>query len=203
MSTVTGAPRYQDRIDALRATKLEQTRQKQERGPIDTDDKGFVLPPEDFEFEVESSHPSGGFFGPSACGKNFRRLVEAHPAYIDPMSSLAGAWMIKLEDYRKLGWHPEFDYSHLHADQRKYNIIPGIGGVQHFCPDVQIGLDLGWQGMREKIRRCRAANPDGNMEFYDALEGVVLGVQSWISLHVDSGPAGCGTTGRSRSQGES
>jgi len=185
--TVAERPRlsYDERIVALRTTKLEQTRQKQQAGPMDTDDKGSVPLPEGFSYSAVPNHPSGGFFGARACGANFRRLLEAHPTYIDPMSSLAGGWMLRFLDYRKVGWPPdeEFEYSHLHEEQRKYNIIPGIGGVQHFCPDVRIGLELGWGGILDKIRYYRKVNAPADTSFYDALEDVVLGVQDWISRH--------------------
>ena len=169
---------YDGRIAALRNRKLEQTRAKQAEGPIDGDDKGRVLPPEGWSYTpLVVNHPSGSFFGMRACGKNFRALLETHPVYVDPNSSLAGAWMDRLLDYRKLTWPPEFDYSHLRPEQQKYNIVPGIGAVQHFCPDVRIGLELGWGGLLEKVRRGRKANPSGDMEFYDALEDTILGVQ--------------------------
>lgn len=39
---------YQERIEALRATKLEQTREKQQViGSMDHDDWGLILPPPD------------------------------------------------------------------------------------------------------------------------------------------------------------
>lgn len=176
---------YDERIAALRTTKLEQTCRKQRAGPMDTDDKGSVPLPEGFSYSAVPNHPSGGFFGARACGANFRRLLEAHPVYIDPMSSLAGAWMVRFLDYRKVGWppDPEFDYSHLHAEQRRYNILPGIGGVQHFCPDATIGLELGWGGILDKVRRHRTLNAPTDTGFYDGLEDVVLGVQNWIGRH--------------------
>ena len=180
---------YRDRIEALRLTKLEQTRFKQSLGSRDTDDKGSVpLPPDWKGFTPKPNHPSGTFFGPRACGENFRAMLESHPTYIDPMSSLAGGWMLSFSEYRKLGWppDPEFDYSHLHEDQRRYNIIPGIGGAQHFCPEVRIGLELGWGGLLEKVRRYRDLNHPADTGFYDGLEDVVLGVQNWIGRHASA-----------------
>jgi len=185
MSVQTSQATCQWRIDALHRTKLEQTRRKQLRGPVDADDKGRVLPPDDFHFEPISNHPSGGWFGPRACGANLRKLLEAHPVYVDPMSSLAGAWMERLSDYRQPHWppDPEFDFSHLRAEQRLYNIIPGIGAMQHFCPDVGIGLELGWGGLLKKIRHWRGANGSADSGFHDGLEDIVFGMQNWIGRH--------------------
>ena len=194
---------YRQRLNALHAAKLEHTRIKREqRGPADSDDQGMIpLPPDASEtveavsgsgvvvkdlvlkgFRAETNHPSGGFFGAGIAGENFRRLLNAHPTYIHPMSSMAGAYMVNFNSYRKPGWDPDFDYSHLRPEQEKYGIDPGIGGLQHFCPDLRIGLDLGWGGLLEKIRHYRGAHP-GAADFYDGLEAVVLGMQSWIRRH--------------------
>ncbi|MCJ7735687.1 MAG: hypothetical protein MUQ10_00035, partial [Anaerolineae bacterium] len=85
---------YAQRIDALRATKMAQTQEKQEViGSMDYDDWALILPPPDqrklvdtisgsgvaisdcllSSFEAQSNHPSGGFFGPRSVGENFRR----------------------------------------------------------------------------------------------------------------------------------
>jgi len=175
---------YEDRIAAIRATKQQQTEEKQRRiGAMDHDDHGYVLPPEEIKVEVESNHPCGGVFGPRACGQLYRRVMEAHPAYIDPMSSLAGAWMTSMFKYGAGSWNPDISYSHLYEEQQKYNIIHGIGGPHHFAPDMLIGFELGWGGILEKIRRCRAANAPHGEDFYAGEEAVVLGIQNWIARH--------------------
>lgn len=196
---------YQQRLDMLRATKLEHARRKVElTGPRDADEQGNVPPPPGLSkvveavsgsgvpvkalvlnnFEPVSNHPSGGFFGAKAVGENFRRLLEAHPTYIDPASSMAGAYMVSFNSYRNPEWNPDHDYSQLHAEQELYGIDHGIGGLQHFCPDLKIGLDLGWGGLLEKVYRCREANPQAP-GFYQGLEEIVLGMQGWIGRHAE------------------
>jgi len=194
---------YSARIEALRTTKMAQTEEKwRVVGAMDYDDWALVLPPPDRRrlvrtvspsgvpitdvlldgYEPESNHPSGGFFGPKAVGRNFRRLLEAHPVYLDPSSSLAGAYMTNFASYRKPHWNPDLDYAHLRPDQAKYKLGTGIGGMQHFCQDFAIGLELGWGGLQKKIAYYRAANPAA-AEFYDGLAEVVMGVQDWIRRH--------------------
>ncbi len=198
---------YQQRLEALRETKLRHTQEKQAVvGSMNHDDWALILPPPDRRkivqtmsssgmpitdvllegFTVRSNHPSGGFFGPKACGENFRRLLELHPTYIDPMSSLAGAYMVNFMSYRKPHWNPDLDYSHLHEEQRKYRLIPGIGATQHFCQDLAIGLELGWGGLLNKIRLYRWLNAPHGAEFYDGLEDVVLGMQNWIQRNAQA-----------------
>jgi len=191
---------YQERIDLLRARKMEQTSEKQEViGFMDHDDWGLILPPPQEREIVETmsssgmpiidvllksfkpvpNHPSGGFFGPESCGENFRRLLEAHPVYIDPVSSLAGGYMVNFMSYRDPHWNPDFDYSHLHREQELYQLVSGIGATQHFCQDMEIGLKLGWKGILDKIRYYRKVNGESS-GFYNGLEDVVLGIQDWI-----------------------
>jgi pyruvate-formate lyase len=194
---------YQQRLDMLHASKLVHAREKRElTGPRDADEQGQVpLPMEDAEiveamsgsgvlvrdlvlkdFRPVSNHPSGGFFGPKATGENFRRLLEVHPTYVDPVSSMAGVYMVNFTSYRKPGWNPDLDFSHLREEQERYGIEPGIGGVQHFCPDLKIGLDLGWGGLLKKVRHYRGVNSQA-LDFYDGLEAVILGVQDWVRRH--------------------
>jgi len=78
----------------------------------------------------------------------------------------------------------EFDQSHLRGDIERYNIISGIGGGHHFCPDMQILFDLGWGGILDKIHTYRKRNPDGS-DFYDGHEATLRGIQSWIRHHVE------------------
>ena len=197
---------YSERIAALQATKLAQTREKIElTGYKDTDDLALILPPADRReivqtisssgmpitdciiqgYKVAPNHPSGGFFGAKAVGENFRRLMDEHPVFIDPNSSLVGSYMANFMSYRAPHWNPDFDFACFEPEIIKYKLLPGIGATQHFCQDLQIGLDLGWGGILEKIQRCRQGNTPGHADFYDGLESVVLGVQSWIRHYVE------------------
>ena len=108
---LTAATSWPARLEALRAAKLVQTQEKQAViGAMDHDDWALILPPPDRRqivrtmspsgmpitdcllegYAVQANHPSGGFFGAASVGGNFRRLLDAHPVYLDPNSSLAG-----------------------------------------------------------------------------------------------------------------
>ena len=198
-------PTYAERIDMLRRTKMRHTQEKQRvLGPLDMDDLPVILPPEDrrsvvrivsgsglamsdavfSDFRPKGRHPSGGIFGARECGETFRELMAAHPPYVDPASSLAGAYMTHFISLRDPAWNPDFDYAHLRREQELYRLHHGIGAVQHFCQDMTIGFTLGWGGIREKICRYRALNTDDEaQELYDGLEAVVCGFQDWIDRH--------------------
>ena len=192
---------YAQRIRRLRATKEAQTREKQALiGAMNHDDWALILPPPERRkivqtistsgmpitdcllegYEPEPTHPSGGFFGPQAVGANFRRLLEAHPAYVNLDSSLAGGYFVNFGSYRKVRWNPDLDYAHLRQRQELYQLGTGIGASQHFCQDLGIGLEIGWGGILDRIHHYRRLNGSESTEFYAGLEHVVLGMQDWI-----------------------
>ena len=198
---------YIERYDALRATKLAQTIAKQRLvGSMDHDDWGMILPPEDRRelvqtistsgmpisdvllkgFEIEPNHPSGGFFGPKAVGENFCRLMEAHPVYVDPMGSLAGAYMVNYSSYRKVRVPPEMDLGDLPGRVDRFKLAAPIFGQQHFCQDMAIGLDLGFGGLFGKVRSHRPDIGSERAGFYDGLEAVLLGIQDWVQRTADA-----------------
>ncbi|MCL5744956.1 MAG: formate acetyltransferase [Acidobacteria bacterium] len=205
-STLGNELSYTERLQALCAAKAAQTREKQRvRGAMDFDDHGIILPPEGLRrtvktvsssglrftdailssFQPRANHPNGCFYGPQACGENFRALLAAHPVYIDPMSSLAGAYMANFMSYRTAHWKPEFDRDELLARHERYHIVCGIGAVQHMCQDMAIGLRLGWGGLLEKVCRYGEVNA-GAADFYAGLREVVLGMQEWIGRHAEA-----------------
>jgi formate C-acetyltransferase len=172
---------YADRLRLLRERKMEQTREKiAARGYMDVDDHGSVEPPAGWHWEPTPNHPNGGFYGCKGWGDNFRSLMEAHPTYVDPADALAGRWCFSLFATWYKGWNPDFDFSHLKAEQELYGIIPGIGGAQHFGPDFRMGLELGWGGLLDKVRHCRGVHGPQEAAFYEAHENVILGVQNLI-----------------------
>ena len=145
---------YQQRLDALHEKKLQVTKEKQEIiGAMNYDDWNVILPPEEVRevtramsgsgimitdvllkgVEMESNHPSGGFFGAEIVGKNFRRFLEAHPAYIDPLSALAGGYMAHFYSYRKVGWPEELRYPR-YDEHAALPPAPRRGRAEPFLP---------------------------------------------------------------------
>ena len=193
-------PSLDERLSRLIRDKHQTTLEKQAvLGYMDRDDTGRILPPEHLrktvsiisgsgvpvtdvifsDFTPEPNHADGGFYGPLGLGRNFRGFLLHHPPYIDPMSALAGAYMVNFYAYRK-GNNPDLCFAHLEAAHDKYKLVPGILAMQHFCQDLQIGLDLGWDGLREKVERYRAKNSGDKHPFYDGLLMVIEGFQGWI-----------------------
>ena len=183
---------FDARLAALRKVKLEQTQEKIRRnGYMDEDDYGCAPPPEDFVFYPECNDPENHtFYGPELWGRNYRRLLEAHPVYVDKNDMLAGRWMFILQRMRpfegvvsskNLEMAPVFNFDYLKPTIEKYSIVSGIGKMHHFGSDYQIGLDLGWYGLLEKVRRYQAqAKDDEALQLYNAEEDVLLGIINWV-----------------------
>jgi len=195
---------YQSRLDHLRQSKERHTRIKQQIiGAMDYDDWAVIPPPEEVRdvvkvmgpsgepitdilikgLELESNHECGGYFGAAIAGRNYRRLLDIHPVYIDPYGSLAGGYMMSFFSTRQPHWNPDLNYDHLVPEQEKYGLVTGIGGVQHLSHDLSIGLELGWRGLLQKIEKYRTVN--GSTELYEGLEHVILGMQNLIRRHAE------------------
>lgn len=85
----------------MRRTKIEHTlAKKRQNGYTDLDDFGTVPLPDGYEVEPYYTSENGSFYGCSAMAENFCRVLNAHPAYVDPMEMLCGRWRDMLVNYR-------------------------------------------------------------------------------------------------------
>lgn len=204
---------YKDRLAELRRTKIRHTREKRiQNGCTDMDDFGTVPLTDNYCFRPVYSD-EGSFYGYSGMCENYCRLLDAHPAYVDPNEMLCGRWRDMLVNYRgDLHYVPEwrkkdpelkklldsgvtaqwsmrwnehkYPYDHLKPLQKKYNIATGIDGDAHFACDYGIGFALGFGGLLEKIRKYRSINK-GKEAFYDAEEKTVLAIIRFIDRHIE------------------
>lgn len=204
---------YQDRLNAMRKTKIEHTLAKRKQnGYSDLDDFGTVPLEEGYYVEPWYNSENGSFYGLDGMSENFCRVLNAHRAYVDPMEMLCGRWrdMLvnyrgdvhympdwirknkKLRDFMQKGvtaqWSKRWDekrfpYEELKPLQKKYNITTGIDGDAHFACDYRIGLSLGFGGLLEKIRHYRKLRPE-KQDFYDAEERCVLAIVAFIDRHI-------------------
>ena len=179
--------KYASRIQRLSERKKLQTKEKLSKlGPRDEDDYGWVLPPEDFHADLPVRDKDGSFAGARAWGKNFRWLMENHPAYIDPDDALAGRWMFMLsrmrQGYKLHRSNFAFDYSFLAPLQEKYDITSGIGKDAHFAPDYEIGLKEGWGGLLKKARKAleKFGSDPVAKELFEAEVDAIEGIRCWI-----------------------
>ncbi len=206
---------YADRIKSMRETKLRHTLEKRtQNGYTDLDDFGTVPLPEGYEVMPLYTSENGSFYGCADMAENYCRLLDAHPAYVDPMEMLCGRWRDMLVNYRgDIHYMPDwmkknqklrdfvaggevtaqwskrwdekrFPYDELKPLQKLYNISTGIDGDAHFACDYSIGFELGFGGFLEKIEKYRALNP-GKDEFYDAEKKCVEAMIRFIDRHIE------------------
>lgn len=92
---------YQDRLERLREKKIQQTVEKlAQNGYTDLDDFGTVPLPKDYQVEPWFNSKNRSFYGLDGMSENFCRVMDAHPAYVDPLEMLCGRWRDMLVNYR-------------------------------------------------------------------------------------------------------
>ena len=203
---------YAERLKQMRDTKVRHTLEKRtQNGYTDLDDFGTVPITPDYEVEPWYNSSNGSFYGYDGMSENFKRVIDAHPAYVDKNEMLCGRWRDMLVNYRgdvhylpdwlkkkpkiqemmktaTAQWSKRWDeqrfpYDDLKPLQKKYNIQTGIDGDAHFACDYRIGFELGFGGFLEKIEKYRKLNP-GKDDFYDAEKKVVEAIIDFVGRHI-------------------
>jgi formate C-acetyltransferase len=173
---------WNERINALHDQKLIYNDEKLKRtgGFYNIDDHGWIPlePIQPAEFYKDAK--SGLCTGMDAISRSFASFIDSHPPYVNPDSACGGAWIGGFPARDK--WRPEECWEEHERTLDKYNVVSrGIYGMNHSGPDMRIGLDLGWGGLLEKIRRYKAINRGAGEEFYDGEERVVLALRRYIA----------------------
>lgn len=203
---------YAERLQAMRDLKIRHTLEKRtQNGYTDLDDFGTVPITPDYEAEPYYNSSNGSFYGYDGMSENFKRVIDAHPPYVDKNEMLCGRWRDMLVNYRgdvhylpnwlknkpkimelmktsTAQWSKRWDeqrfpYDDLKPLQKKYNIQTGIDGDAHFACDYRIGFELGFGGFLEKIEKYRRLNPEKE-DFYAAEKKVVEAIIRFIDRHI-------------------
>ena len=120
-SAGTQAVTFQQRIDALRETKVEHTAIKlQRRGYFDIDDHGYIPWDEPIPFDAQAEPSLGGLLRCSLHRRELSRLAGGASRLHPPQSALAGAWVGYVPKVG--GWRPE---------ERAHPPAPLAPGIQH------------------------------------------------------------------------
>lgn len=204
---------YAERLNAMRETKIRHTLEKRiQNGYTDLDDFGTVPITEDYEMEPWYNSTNGSFYGYDGMSENFVRIMDAHPAYVDPNEMLCGRWRDMLVNYRgdvhylpdwlkkrpktielmktatdqwSKRWDEQrFPYDDLKPLQQKYNIQTGIDGDAHLACDYRIGFELGFGGLLEKLKKYEKVNPQ-KQDFYQAEIRCVEAIVRFIQRHIE------------------
>ena len=165
---------YDKRIQLLRKRKVEQTEEKARNGGANEDDYGLIVQNE-FQYQLKPNHENGSIYGYKAWTENYCAILDSHPLYCDPLDAFVGKGFLFLERLRPVTckWNPAYPFDELKVLFDKYNVISGIDNCHHFTPDLQIGFDLGWGGILQKLKEYRALHNESHYEFYDSEIAVV------------------------------
>ena len=165
---------YDKRIKLLRERKVEQTEEKARNGGANEDDYGLIVQ-DKFSYKLKPSHSNGSIYGYKAWTENYCAILDSHPLYCDPLDAFVGKGFLFLERLRPVDkkWNPDYPFDELKVLFDRYNVISGIDNCHHFTPDLQIGFDLGWGGILDKLREQRTLHDESHYDFYDSEIAVV------------------------------
>ena len=172
---------YDQRIAYLRQRKVDQTTEKAKNGGANEDDYGLIVQ-DAFHYELKPNHENGSIYGYKAWTDNYCAILESHPLYCDALDAFVGKGFLFLERLRPVDkkWNPAYPFDELKMLFDKYNVISGIDNCHHFTPDLQIGFDLGWGGILDKLKQQRQLHDESHYEFYDSEIRVVEAIIKFL-----------------------
>ena len=112
----------------------------------------------------------------------FLRHSEAE---VYPYENIVGEFHWQLDEARS------YKYPQSHKDLGLKARELGAGGfsLAHCCPDLSIGLKLGWNGLLEKVRQSREKHRkycnEKSVTYLDASEKIVLSIIDYVQRHSD------------------
>ena len=119
--------------------------------------------------------------------RDYAFFLDHNPCEIHPEEEVVGEFHWQLDEARCFRYPDEVHEAGFEARRL------GAGGISyaHTCPDLSIGLELGWGGLLNKIRYWKARHEaNGNQpaaHYLAAQELVVESIQRWVKRHADRG----------------
>ncbi len=140
----------------------------------------------EFPFLKDMPSKKYGFeYSPGNWAEDYAFFLDHSPAEVYPNERIVGEFHWMLEEARY------FQYPESQRELGRQARMLGAGGISftHTCPDLSIGLELGWPGILQKIRKRKAAFYEyGNIksaEYLEASEKVCLAIMRYIDRHAD------------------
>lgn len=118
-------------------------------------------------------------------GRDYAFFIDHSPAEIHPNEFIVGEFHWQLDEARYFQYPEEEREAGFKAREL------GAGGISftHTCPDLSIGLRLGWSGLLKKVRNQMAQfKQEGKQEQVEYLLGselVALSIMRFIKRHAD------------------
>jgi formate C-acetyltransferase len=121
--------------------------------------------------------------------KDYAFFLDHNPCEVHPEEEVVGEFHWQLDEARCFRYPDEVREAGFAA--RKL----GAGGISyaHTCPDLAIGLELGWGGLLKKVRYWKARHEANGNEaaahYLSAQELVVESIQRWVKRHAEKAAA--------------
>jgi formate C-acetyltransferase len=124
-------------------------------------------------------------YTPLNWAKDYAFFIDNSPAEVYENELIVGEFHWQLDEARFFQYPEEQRQAGFEARQL------GAGGISftHTCPDLSIGLSLGWNGLLEKVRtnkrkfekQCKSEEAD----YLKGMEIIALSIQRFIKRHAD------------------
>ena len=121
--------------------------------------------------------------------RDYAFFLDHNPCEIHPEEEVVGEFHWQLDEARCFRYPAEVREAGFNA--RKL----GAGGISyaHTCPDLAIGLELGWGGLLQKVRYWKSRHAANRNEpaarYLAAQELVVESIQRWVRRHAEQAAA--------------
>ncbi|NWK56206.1 hypothetical protein HW115_11340 [Verrucomicrobiaceae bacterium N1E253] len=117
--------------------------------------------------------------------KDYAYFLRHSEAEVHPHEQIVGEYHWQLDEAR----HYKFPDSHARLGLKARELGAGGFSLAHTCPDLSIGLELGWCGLLEKVRSnrkrlCQHGDEQG-VSYLDASEQIILAIIDFIQRHSD------------------
>ncbi len=139
-----------------------------------------------FPYVDEMPSKKNGFeYSAGNWAEDYSFFLDHSPAEVYPNERIVGEFHWMLEEARF------FQYPEKQRELGRQARGLGAGGISftHTCPDLSIGLELGWPGILEKIRTRKEAfikfKNIKSAEYLDASEKVCNAIIRYIDKHAD------------------
>ena len=117
--------------------------------------------------------------------RDYAFFLDHNPCEIEPEEEVVGEFHWQLDEARCFRYPKEVHEAGFAARKS------GAGGISyaHTCPDLSIGLELGWGGLLKKVRYWKARHEANCNEpaahYLAAQELVVESIQRWVKRHAE------------------
>ena len=117
--------------------------------------------------------------------RDYAFFLDHSPCEIHPEEEVVGEFHWQLDEARCFRYPDEVHDAGFEARRL------GAGGISyaHTCPDLSIGLELGWGGLLKKVRYWKSRHEvNGNepaAHYLAAQELVVESIQRWVKRHAE------------------